>query len=389
MNNRPIYHGGVISNPLTLARILGIELADLLAMSVDTVSHYKTKEINKKTVGAGKRVIHMPDENIKRLLRRINSRIFNGVKFPSYLYGSISDQENPRDYIKCAEQHCRASVLIKVDISNFFSQITTEHVYKIFLKFFNFSHEVSEILSNITTVTGFVPQGAPTSTFIANLCFFETEASLVTHLHQSEFRYSRLIDDITVSTLNNKLPWKYVEGRIVKFLEKEGFTINADKTESISTPSAQSFKVHGLCIGDEKPKFSKKHIDEIKKSVNHVIKKAISSDKNRKERSYHKLFYSTQGKTTKLKRVTHRSYPGLKKAMGRYALPLPDERESYRLSIAVKNLERDYPTLSSRLAYRNRYYKAKFRVGILSRIYRRDATLLNNRLKEIPPTYED
>lgn len=389
MNYRITYSGSVISNPNSLASILGIALDELTAIAEDTSRFYRLKEIDKKNPAAGKRLIHIPSAEMKKLLRRINSRVFKSIHFPDYLFGSISDEENPRDYIKCAAIHCRASVLIKIDIKDFFPSITQKHVNDIFTKFFNFSVPVSDILSKLVTVNGVIPQGAPTSSFIANLCFFNFEPSLVAHLTQNKFRYSRLIDDITISRLDNKDPWKYVQERVQREIESNGFVINKDKSEAISNRSSQKFKVHGLCIGEEEPKFSRSHAKEIKDAVHRVVRRGIGNINNRKEREFHQLYYSVQGKTTKLKRVKNPIYPALKKALNRYALPLPDDKESTRLKVVVKNLERDYPRMSEKLSYRNRYYKARFRLGVLSRLYKKDAQALKQRLNVIQPNYEE
>ncbi|MFQ1787213.1 reverse transcriptase family protein [Aeromonas veronii] len=383
------YSGSVISNPDSLASILGIPLDELTAIAEDTSAFYRLKEIEKKNPLAGKRLIHIPSADMKKLLRRVNSRIFKQIHFPEYLFGSISDEVNPRDYIRCAALHCRASVLIKIDIKDFFPSITQKHVNDIFTNFFNFSDSVSDILSKLVTVDGVIPQGAPTSSFIANLCFFDFEPSQVSHLTRDGFRYSRLIDDITISHLDNKKPWKYVQDKIQRKIESKGFVINAEKSTAISNRSSQKFKVHGLCIGEEEPKFSRSHANEIKDAVRRVVKRGMDNINNRKEREFHQLYYSVQGKTTKLKRVNNPVYPALKKALNKYALPLPDDKESTRLKVVVKNLERDYPRMSEKLSYRNRYYKAIFRLGVLSRLYKRDAQVLKQRLTLIQPNYEE
>ncbi|MNY65831.1 hypothetical protein D3C86_2031630 [compost metagenome] len=82
-------------------------------------------------------------------------------------------------------------------------------------------------------------------------------------------------------------------------------------------------------------------------------------------------------------------YPALKKALNKYALPLPDDKESIRLKVVVKNLERDYPAMAEKLSYRNRFYKARFRLGVLSRLYKKDAQVLRKRLNLIVPEYEE
>jgi len=63
-----------------------------------------------------------------------------------------------------------------------------------------FSDDVAEVLAMLTTKAGGLPQGAVTSSYLANLVFWNYEPGLVENLEVSGLRYSRYVDDISVSS---------------------------------------------------------------------------------------------------------------------------------------------------------------------------------------------
>ena len=64
-----------------------------------------------------------------------------------------------------------------------------------------FSDDVAEVLTMLTTKDGGLPQGAVTSSFLANLVFWDYEPGLVEKLNARGLRYSRYVDDVSVSCM--------------------------------------------------------------------------------------------------------------------------------------------------------------------------------------------
>ncbi|MGH1498196.1 reverse transcriptase family protein [Yersinia proxima] len=372
-----------IQNVDSLLRLLSITKEDLSYIFTRGVaSFYTEKEINKKS--GGKRLLHAPNRKIKFILRKINNKIFNNVLFPHYLFGSISDKENPRDYIRCAEVHCKAKILIKIDISNFFPSINTDSVCDVYKGFFNFSDEVSDVLTKLTTVNGAVPQGAPTSTFLSNLYFYNIEPQLVEHLESVGFRYTRLIDDITISKLD-KNNFMFADERVRSMIIRKGLTINEGKSSIRSTVAAKGYKVHGVCIDEDKPRFTKSECVKITDEVYQIARVGYNKSDVRMRQSYHKAYYSVKGKITKLKRVGYTKYDTLRKILNRHCEPLPDHDEIKRLNRVISNIQRDYTGKPATDNYKRRYYQAHFRLSVLRRIYKEEAKQFRARLISVRP----
>lgn len=139
-------------------------------------------------------------EPLKAIQRKIVDRILTKVKYPAYLHGGIRDAVQPRSIYSNARSHAGSKSIILQDIKDFFPSITTAHVEEIFSGLFGFSNEVSSLLAALTTRAGQVPQGASTSSYLANLVFWDVEPALVKQLNSEGLAYSRFADDITVSS---------------------------------------------------------------------------------------------------------------------------------------------------------------------------------------------
>ena len=95
--------------------------------------------------------------------------------------------------------HTNAKIAFAEDIANFFPSAHYKLITNVWAGLMGFSNDVAEILSMLTTKDGGLPQGAVTSSFLANLVFWDYEPNLVEKLEARGFRYSRYVDDICVS----------------------------------------------------------------------------------------------------------------------------------------------------------------------------------------------
>lgn len=195
-----VYKHRAIRSIQTIASRLSMQPQQLIDLANSANKYYRPNKPKIKPNGGGIRQTYCVLGKLEVVQNRILERIFRNVIFPDYLQGGIKDILNPRDYIKNASMHVTKAVIIKEDIANFFPSIRETYVLKIWKYFFHFSDEVSQILTKLTTFNGFVPQGASTSPYIANLIFWDTEPQLEEALTAKGFTYSRLVDDITVSS---------------------------------------------------------------------------------------------------------------------------------------------------------------------------------------------
>src|SRR5687768_10133711 len=202
----PIYKPKInIDNIEALAAVLGYTSQELTVLSLTANSYYRPNRPEKKPDGTTRQTYRVLPP-LKEVQSNIKKHIFYDVYFPEYLLGGIKDIEHPRDYVRSASLHAESKIFIKEDIFNFFPSIRAALVYRIWRLFFAFPSELCKILTKLTTYKGFVPQGASTSNYLANLVFWETEPQLEYTLSQNGCNYTRLVDDITISSKRKILP---------------------------------------------------------------------------------------------------------------------------------------------------------------------------------------
>ena len=196
---RPYYKHRSIRSAESLCLALQISLVRLTSIAKQADNSYRLAHEIKKPDGTIRRVFDAR-EPLKYVQKKINNLFLKRVQFPYYLQGGIRDPEQPRHYVANVGIHSGSEILIREDIADFFSTTQRNYIYSVWRGFFGFSEEVSELLTAVTTKDGVLPQGAPTSTLLANLVFWDTEPSLVEKFEGKGLKYSRFVDDIAISS---------------------------------------------------------------------------------------------------------------------------------------------------------------------------------------------
>lgn len=169
----------------------------------DYYSEWVEKKIDKKTGlpkkyldGTEKqRVIRPPRETLKQLQRKINSELLAKINLPFNVHGGVKKRSN----ISNAKAHQGNTYIFTTDLQEFYPSITNKMVYQA-LRNLKFSTHLSHWITLLTTWKYEVPQGAPTSTQIANIVFLETDIKLIALCDKNGIVYTRYVDDLTFSS---------------------------------------------------------------------------------------------------------------------------------------------------------------------------------------------
>ena len=216
-SNAPIKSLGKLAEVLDVAPLA---LADLAA-SADALY----RPVPQKKKDGTLRMTWDAYPQLKAVHQKIKNRLLIPVRYPLYLQGGIRDRNAPRDYARNAAIHAGQRCVFNEDVENFFPSIGADKVRDIWESFFRFTPSVSDVLTKLTTRGGELPQGARTSSYLANLAFWRTEPELVRYLHALGYRYSRLIDDVTVSSARplSARQKTQIISLIYAFFERDGF----------------------------------------------------------------------------------------------------------------------------------------------------------------------
>lgn len=389
--NFPLYPKRNTSNSigsiLSLSQALDIDEKYLLdARNISLEERYRSFPLPKKD--GSSRIVYDPDIRIRHIQSRINSRIFCVlIDWPDYIFGSLSNEifnETVfcRDYIACAQQHCQAKSLIKIDISNFFDNIHKDFVYEIFSELLKFPKEVSAYLTDICCYGEFLIQGALTSSYIATLCFWNVEGDVVKKLRRKGLIYTRLVDDITISSKNPKFNFSNAEQHVYNMLIDKDLPINESK-KVIQRVGIAPMHVHGLRINYDTPRLPSDEVKRIRASVHNVVKMAKVNN-YRTSLSYRKMYDRSMGRVNKLARVGHNKHEELKNKLLK-VIPLPSIRDIEATKRALSVLETIEKYKISTRKYVRKFYLAQYRISIVKRSFKNEASELKNRLEKIRP----
>ena len=223
--HKPIYPFKQILTLEKLGLLLGVSVDLLRHVSQAADKYYRpgAKTVKKEKV---RETIKAIDE-LYRLQGSIKEKLLDKVLYPAYLMGGI----RKRDYLLNAKQHIGASIVINLDIANFFPSCCSEKIYDIWRHFFKFSKAVSRCLTLLTTSNNALPQGVSTSAQLANLVFFNAEHLVVTAFKFRGLIYTRYIDDFSISAQRkmSKEESAHIVSEIYKMLSSYGLRINRKK----------------------------------------------------------------------------------------------------------------------------------------------------------------
>lgn len=208
-----------------LAYVLKFDIKEINFITDNIGRFYTEHRIPKKN---GYRVINPSHRRLKVLQKRIQKDILNQLPLPDYAYGAVKGRDN----VGNTTQHKGKRYKFATDLRNFFPSVNNRQVNRMFLNH-GFSPTVARILTRLTTYKGKVPQGAPTSSSIANLVFAETGNKLNKLAQGNNITFTTFIDDLAFSS-----PYDFKEKtpEIVKIITEDGYRISQNKTHYCQSP---------------------------------------------------------------------------------------------------------------------------------------------------------
>lgn len=378
--DKPYYPFRPISSISILAKTLGIHEKMLLNLANKVDDSYTEFLINVKNKD---RTVYEPKHDLKRLQKRINHRIFEKVEYPSYLQGGIKDHDNKRDYVENANTHCKndPNIIISLDIKSFYDNIRPEFVFDIYKYFFKFPDDVSSLLTRLTTFRNKVPQGACTSSYLANLVFFNAEYSLVSKFRSRKICYTRLLDDVTLSshTIPTEENVSSSIKEVVAMFRKYNLKQNNKKTKvEIQKNAKNSFKITGLWVGHTVPKTSRQERRYVRLLVK-ICEKKFLDDKYCLE--YHAFWNKTSGLVAKLTRLNQSNHKALRERLSAI-LPLYNEKEKEKVIRECKMILKFNNKVAFTIGQIEKINKLIGKLGILARNNKALSRMLRTRIRK-------
>ena len=257
-------------------------LNKLYTISNNKENNYKIFKIKKRN---GKtRTIYEPNPNLKTIQKNILHNILEDryiSKYAKAYQKGISLKDN-------ALSHTNKDKILKLDIKDFFNNITYMQVYCSCFPEKYFPKSIGTLLTNLCTYNELLPQGAPTSAYISNIVMLDFDIAIGTYCEEHNICYTRYCDDMTFSG-------NFSQKEIIKFVSSElsklGLSINKEKIKLITKKSRQV--VTGIVV-NKKIQVNIDYRKNIRKHLYFIKKYGLSSHMNHLKISISKEKYLNQ-----------------------------------------------------------------------------------------------
>ena len=197
--------------------------------------------------------------------------------------------------------------------------------------------------------------------------------------------YTRLVDDITVSSKISNYDFSYALDIIKVMLTSKDLPLNLAKTRSIYV-STEPLTVHGLRVAFNQPRLPSEEVARIRAAVKNI--ENLASERGyRTTHAYRHDFNRCMGRVNKLTRVGHNRYHSLLARL-KEIFPLPSKKDIERATAMLERLSRDCVAKRSTYWYAKRYYKLQERLIVLKRSFPAVTKEIRKSLKGLKPDYE-
>jgi RNA-directed DNA polymerase len=254
----------------------------------ERLRHYRYRWVARR--GGVPRPIEQPKERLKELQRWILRDILDAIPPHESAHG-FTPGRSARTH---AAAHVGAPAVLRFDLEDFFASIEARRVYGIF-RSAGYPETVAYKLTGFCTnvvpldkweaqpvprglplvdayarlgrrlATPHLPQGAPTSPALANLCAYRLDLRLSGLARRLDARYTRYADDLVFSGGVTLLrDWLRIERVVSEIARDEGFFLNPLKSRRMGRDGRQ--RVCGVVV-NERTNVTRREYDELKAIV--------------------------------------------------------------------------------------------------------------------------
>ena len=255
-------------------------------VSEGKLHHYRYAWAPKRS--GGLRLIEKPKSRTKRIQRTILKEILNRVP-PHRAAHGFTRGHSIKSF---ATPHSNQPALLRFDLTAFFHSVPSRRVYALF-RCLGYPHTVARLLQGLCSnsvapelagpqyrslswrdrnrlESRHLPQGAPTSGALANLCAWGLDCRLQGLADAYGYAYSRYADDIAFSGPARLARHAgFLESLVAAIASEEGFQLNHRKTRL--RLASQRQRVCGVVV-NQKTNVARADWDRLKATLHNCVK---------------------------------------------------------------------------------------------------------------------
>ena len=238
------------------------------------LEHYHYRTLPKGS--GGLRQIEQPKPRMMQLQRKILAGILDHMPVHAAAHGF----KRGRSVKTFVAPHTGQGVVLRMDLEDFFPSISFARVAAL-LRIAGYPENVAALLSGICTNATkalplpHLPQGAPTSPALANLCAYRLDCRLSGLAHAAGAIYTRYADDLAFSGSKDfACTADRFATHVAAILHDEGFQVHHRKTR-VMRPGVRQH-LAGLII-NKHPNVSRRDFDQLKAILTNCVRHGAES----------------------------------------------------------------------------------------------------------------
>jgi RNA-directed DNA polymerase len=241
-------------------------VARLKKIAEDIESHYHQFSV-KDEKSQKVRQFRNPSPELKEIQRRINRTLLSIADVSDIAHGGVAGKSTRSN----AVIHLDQAYVVNVDVRQFFPNVRHYVVCRMFLRELGCGRDVARFLTRLTTLHSELPQGAPTSTTIANLLLssaVDVPVALESDAHNVVT--TRFVDDFTFSGRDPRsminITAKALSRRRLPIWRKQ--SKKQPKAKLKITPHSRRQEVTGLVVNScQGPSVSRRRRDAVRAAI--------------------------------------------------------------------------------------------------------------------------
>jgi hypothetical protein len=247
--------------------------------------HYHYRWLPKRS-GAS-RLLEIPKARLKAIQRRLLHEILERIPIHDAAHG----YRRGRSVATYVRPHTGQRIVLRFDLRDFFASVRASRVCALF-RTAGYSLSIARLLTGLCTNVApdevcaaatagslyaipHLPQGAPTSPALANLCAFRFDRRLSALAESLESRYTRYADDLAFSggeTLERAA--RRVQVLVCRIALEEGFEVHTRKSRFMRRAVRQ--QLAGVVV-NERPNVSRDEYDRLKAILTNCMRHGPAS----------------------------------------------------------------------------------------------------------------
>jgi RNA-directed DNA polymerase len=238
-----------LKKPMQLTRFFNLPFFEIEEIINNPV--YTQYTIPKKR--GGNRQIEAPGERLKKIQKQINFYLqahYLWIK-PREVFGFVINPNDLEPFCNIAENakvHINHKQVLNLDIKDFFPSLTAAQVKQVFSgPLFNFNEQMATAFTLLTTYTGKLPTGAPTSPVLSNFICEALDKDLILLAKVNHLNYTRYADDLTFSS-QQTIETTTID-QIKELIQKHQLRVNEKKVHLKGAHSKQT--VTGITVNSK------------------------------------------------------------------------------------------------------------------------------------------